>query len=100
MSSKSEDSFAKEFKEAFQAVEEINEVVRRVRETKGEDVKKETKQLSDREMLMFAYGALRANETRYGMNKGRDPVVEIVEEHLWPPRTIIRLKKKGDQNGV
>lgn len=48
--------------------------------------------MSDREMLLLAYGALKVASHNYD---GLDKSVKIVEEHLFPPKVI--LKNVEDQ---
>jgi len=39
--------------------------------------------MTDREVLMIAYGALKAIGS-----STKEPVIEVIEEHLWPPVVV------------
>jgi hypothetical protein len=51
--------------------------------------------MTDREMLLLAYGAIKALSTEVG--KLRE-VVTIIEEHLWPP-VVVNGEASDEQPG-
>lgn len=52
--------------------------------------------MKDREVLFMAYGALKALQP--GLNA--DPVVDIIENHLWPKPEFIMVSPSGDLPGL
>lgn len=49
-------------------------------------------EMSDREILLLAYGAIKASQA-YSCDK-MAPIIKIIEEHLFPPATPEPAKPK------
>lgn len=48
--------------------------------------------MTDKEMLMLAYGALKALCHKY--NDEAKEVIEVIEEHLWPAKLVLAEQPK------